>query len=129
MQTNAIGWVEIPVTDMDRAEQFYSSYFGFSFDRQPERNGQLASWFPMDEGYGAAGSLYQAKGFTPSHEGSVAYFTAPGGSISAALATATEQGITILQECQAVAGTGEHGYYAFLEDSEGNRIGIHAMQE
>ena len=125
MQKNPIGWVEIPVTDLDRAEAFYTEYFGFSLARQEERHGVTMSWFPMDEGYGAAGTLIKGDGYIPSHEGPLVYFTAPEDSVAGGVEKAKQQGITVLAP---LVDIGEHGFFAVLEDSEGNRIAIHSMK-
>lgn len=129
MQLNPIGWVEIPVSDIERAEKFYTDYFGFQMSRQPDQqdgNVQM-SWFPMTmDSYGAAGMLIKSPGHIPSHEGPLVYFTSPGEGLGAGVAKAKEQGIKILMEKMDI---GEHGFFALLEDSEGNRIAIHSMQE
>lgn len=126
-QMNPIGWIEIPVTDLDRAEKFYHDYFGFECARQPEMNGHTMSWFPMYmESYGAATTLIKGPNYTPSHEGPLVYFTAPSQGVNASVAKAKEQGITVLMPTMSI---GEHGFFAILEDSEGNRIAIHSMEE
>lgn len=126
MMKNPIGWIEIPVTDLDRAEKFYTDYFGFKLDRQEERHGVTMSWFPMEmKEYGSAATLAKGEGYTPSHDGSLIYFTAPGGTVEEALKKAREMDIPILTE---KIDTGEHGFYAVIEDSEGNRIAIHSMK-
>ena len=123
---NPIGWVEIPVTDLDRAETFYREYFGWELTRQEERYGVTMSWFPMDmESYGSAATLIMGEGYTPSHEGPLVYFTAPEGTVEAALKKAETMGITILRETVDI---GDHGFFAVIEDSEGNRIAIHSMK-
>ncbi len=125
MQKNPIGWVEIPVTDLDRAEKFYKEYFGFEFQRQSEMNGFTMSWFPMDmEGYGSAGTLMKGPSYVPSYNGSIVYFAAPEGSVEKGLAKAQEHGIKIILPKMNI---GENGFVAFIEDSEGNRIAIHSM--
>ena len=127
MQKNPIGWVEIPATDLDRAEAFYSNYFGFQFDRQEEKDGYTMSWFPMDmESYGSGCTLMKGESYVPSHDGPVVYFTAPDASVVKALAKAEEQGITVLMPRMDI---GEHGFIAMIQDSEGNRIAIHSMEE
>jgi predicted enzyme related to lactoylglutathione lyase len=127
MMKNPIGWIEIPVTDLDRAEKFYSEYFGFKLDRQEERFGVTMSWFPMEmESYGSAATLVRGEGYVPSHEGSLLYFTAPGGTVDEALKKAKEMDIKVFQEKVDI---GEHGFYAVIEDSEGNRIAVHSMKE
>ena len=124
---NPIGWVEIPVSDLDRAENFYSSLFGFNLDRQEEKEGFTMSWFPMEmESYGAAGTLIKGEGYTPSHDGTLVYFTAPEGSIDKGIEKAQELGVNVLMPKMDI---GEHGYIAMLEDTEGNRIAIHAMED
>ena len=126
-QKNPIGWVEIPVTDLERAEKFYQNYFGVTLDRQEEKNGYTMSWFPMDmESYGSGATLMLGEGYIPSHQGVVVYFTAPGEGIDAAIQKAYDQEIKVLMGKMDI---GEHGFIAYLEDSEGNRIAIHSMKE
>ena len=126
MMKNPIGWIEIPVSDLDRAEKFYSDYFGFDLQRQEEFNGCTMSWFPMDmDSYGAAATLILGPDYTPSHDGPLLYFTAPGDTVDAGLQKAEEMGIKVVTPKTAL---GEHGFYAIVEDSEGNRIAIHSMK-
>lgn len=127
MQNNPIGWIEIPVTDLDRAEKFYSEYFGVQLDRQEGRYGVQMSWFPMDmESYGSATTLIQGPEHRPSADGTLVYFSAPDGSVEKGLQKAEDMGVTVLVPKRDV---GEHGFYAVLQDSEGNRIAIHSMNE
>lgn len=126
MQKNPVGWFELPVSDMDRAERFYSDFFGYEMSRKPEQGGVTMSWFPADmEGYGATGSLVHGETYVPTSEGVVVYFTAPGGTVEAALVKAKEQGIRILTELTPI---GEYGFVATILDSEGNRIAIHSRE-
>lgn len=126
MQKNPIGWVEIPVTDLDRAEKFYTDYFGYEMQRQPEKNGYNMSFFPMDmESYGSGAMLMQGEGYIPTHEGVVVYFPAPGGTIDAALEKAGEMGIKVVSPKMDI---GENGFMAMIADSEGNGIALHSMK-
>lgn len=125
MQKNPVGWIEVPVTDIDRAEKFYADYFGFKMERKPDSMGFKVCWFPMDEGYGAAGMLIQGEGCIPSHEGATLYFTAPnGGTVEDGVKKAEAMGQKILVPKTDI---GEHGFFASIEDSEGNKIAIHSM--
>lgn len=126
MQMNPIGWVEIPVNDLDRAEKFYKDYFGLECDRQQEMDdGYTLSFFPMDmKAYGSAAALSKGPKAVPSHDGPLVYFTAPGGTVDAALQKAEEMGISIVVAKQDKGG---HGFIAEIEDSEGNLIAIHSM--
>lgn len=127
MMKNPIGWVEIPVTDIDRAEAWYQNYFGFEFDRQPESNSYTMSWFPMDmQSYGTAATLIHGPGYNPSTDGALVYFASPGDSVTTGLKKAAENNITVLVPNTSI---GENGYFAIIQDSEGNRIAIHSMNE
>ena len=75
--------------------------------------------------YGSGAMLTQGEGYTPSHEGALLYFAAPEKGLKKAVQVAEEKGIKVLMPFMDI---GEHGFIAFLEDSEGNRIGIHSME-
>lgn len=124
---NPIGWIEIPVTDLGRAEAFYQKYFGFELQRQDEVNGHIMSWFPMDtDSYGAAATLIYGPDYAPSHDGPLIYFTAPDdGTVESGVQKAEKHGIKVLTPKTSI---GEHGFFAVIEDSEGNRIAIHSMK-
>lgn len=126
MQKNPIGWIEIPVEDLDRAEKFYQDYFGITLDRKPENNGYTMSWFTMDmESYGSAATLMKGEGHVPGTTGPLIYFTSPEETVEKGLEKAEAQGITVLVPKTDI---GEHGFFAVLKDSEGNRIAIHSMK-
>jgi predicted enzyme related to lactoylglutathione lyase len=53
---NLFGWVEIPVTDMDRAINSYRGLLGVELQRSPMDDSDMA-WFTWVEGgMGASGS-------------------------------------------------------------------------
>jgi predicted enzyme related to lactoylglutathione lyase len=73
MQQNPVVWFEIPVNDIKRATAFYERVLGVSLERN-EMGGSEMAWFPMTQGGpGAAGTLIQGEGYTPSHNGSLVY--------------------------------------------------------
>ncbi len=123
---NPVGWFEVPVTDLDRAEKFYKEVFGHECDRQEQSpNGITMSFFPMEmEALGAAGTLVLGDGFTPSHDGCLVYFSTAG--VSETVTKAEAAGSKVLLPTMSI---GDHGFIAWVEDSEGNRIAIHSMQE
>lgn len=122
-QKNPIGWVEIPVTDLDRAEKFYNTFFGFECARQPESKGIIMSFFPMGSGYGATGALALGQGYVSSKEGAMVYFNAPGDSVATAVQKAKDLEITIVMDYMDI---GEFGHMAIIEDSEGNNVCLHS---
>jgi len=124
MEYNPVGWFEIPVIDLQRAMKFYTDLFGYTLDLQPEKSGFTMAWFPMvDKMMGAAGTLILGEGYTPSHEGSMVYFSVP--SVQETLTRVEGVGGKILMP---KTDTGGHGFFAWVEDTEGNRIAIHSMQ-
>ncbi len=120
---NPVGWFEIPVEDMARAKAFYQVLLGVTLEDHQMGPFQM-SWFPMHEtGIGAAGSLVKAEGCTPSADGVLIYFTAA--DLDDAVRRARDNGGTVVQERMDI---GEHGFIAVVQDTEGNRIGLHCRK-
>jgi len=118
---NVIVWVDIPVTDMERATAFYAHATGLPIVPMPGAESEIAliGGPGGDQGQIVSADLYL--GGTPSHTGPTVYLSARG-DIDGMLARVVEAGGTVLQEKQNM---GEMvGWIAFIEDSEGNRIGI-----
>ncbi|WP_319481565.1 VOC family protein [uncultured Draconibacterium sp.] len=127
MQSNAVGWFEVPVTDMNRAIKFYETVLDVKLDRNQMGPFDMA-WFPMtDESYGSAGSLVCHPDFyKPSAEGVVIYFTAHSGDLSNELSRVEEAGGQVLQPKTKISD--EYGFMALFIDSEGNRIALHSRE-
>ncbi len=126
MQYNPIGWVEIPVLDMERAEAFYTDLFDFKMERQPTVDGYTMSWFPADmEKYGSAATLVHGEGCFPSAEGTLVYFTSPGESIDDGAKKVEEMGVEVIVPKKSI---GEHGFIMVIKDSEGNAVALHSMK-
>ena len=125
-QYNAVGWFEIPVTDMERAIGFYEKVFGFKLSRQ--QVGQLEmAWFPfVGTGLGATGSLVFNKDFyKPSGDGVLVYFTAPSGDVDVEISRVKAAGGEVLVSKKLIRR--DIGYMAVVQDLEGNRIALHSM--
>jgi hypothetical protein len=120
-EKNPVGWFEIPVIDMERAKGFYEYVFSMKLEEH-QMGSDCMAWFPMKDGVdGATGSLIEGEGYTPSLEGVLIYFTAP--DIDAALSRAKEKGGAVIAEKFSI---GEYGFVALIQDSEGNRVGLHS---
>lgn len=117
---NRIVWVDIPVTDLDRALAFYSAVLGEPVTR--EGGPGFAFGLLPHAGEDVGGCLYVADDNAPSLQGPLIYLNATG-RLDAAVAAATAQGGQVLQ---AVHPIGPHGFRAILRDSEGNRVALHA---
>jgi len=119
--SNPVCWFEIPVSDMARAMTFYEHVFGLKLALQDMGPLQMA-WFPMKPGgHGAAGTLVKSPAYTPSHAGTLVYFTAA--DIDATLQRVTERGGKVLR---ARTSIGDYGFVGHFEDSEGNRVALHS---
>lgn len=120
-QYNPVGWFEIPVTDLDRAKQFYESVMDVELTLMTLGAAEMA-WFPFaEDALGAAGTLIKAEGLTPSHAGTLIYFTAP--DIDGTLERVNANGGKTLLPRTSI---GEYGFIAHFEDTEGNRLALHS---
>lgn len=117
---NPVNWFEIPANDLERAKAFYEAVLGVRLELNQMGPMQMA-WFPMAQGGpGAAGTLAKMEGYTPSHEGTMVYFSVE--DIDTTLGLAEQHGGKTLVPKMPI---GEHGHIAHFEDSEGNRLGLH----
>jgi hypothetical protein len=126
-ESNAVGWFEIPVKDMERAIKFYEGVFGVKLDRN--QMGELdMAWFPWVEGgAGAAGSLvYHEEMYKPSMDGVLIYLTSRTGDIADELTRVEGAGGKVLVPKTLI--TEDIGYMAVCIDTEGNKIALHSMK-
>lgn len=116
MATNIGAYFEIPVTDLDRAINFYQSLLGIELERGSIHGYEMA-FFPFESnGAGISGALCKGDVYKPSIDGSFIYlFTS---DIDGVLSKAVELGSEILFE-KTDAG---NCFVAEIKDTEGNRI-------
>jgi predicted enzyme related to lactoylglutathione lyase len=118
---NPVNWFEIPATDLDRAQRFYEQALEIEMQRS-EMGPLKMAWFPMQpDGDGATGTLVENEAYTPSHAGSMVYFSVP--DIEGTLARVEAAGGKVLNPKFDI---GEFGFVAHFEDSEGNRVALHS---
>ena len=106
---------EIPVDDPDRAEKFYSTVFGWTFNRYegaPQYYGLAATG---DTVPGIDGALFQRT------EGTGTTITMGVDSVDEALKTITAAGGSVIQGKMPIPGM---GYFATCRDTEGNQFGV-----
>lgn len=122
MKQNLVGWFEIPVRDMERASTFYETVFDISISIH-DFGDTLMGWFPFDpQKSGATGSLIKNKSYTPSHDGTLVYFTCE--DLQNELNRVEKAGGQVLKGKTQISP--EHGFMAVVEDTEGNRIALHS---
>lgn len=124
---NVVGWFEIPVTNMERAIEFYETVFGYKLNRQQMGPLDMA-WFPsVDQSIGSGGSLVMHQDFYhPSEKGTMVYLTAFSGDLNNELSRVEKAGGKIIVTKTQI--TPEIGFMGVMVDSEGNRVAIHSRK-
>jgi uncharacterized protein len=124
MSRNALNWFEIPATDLDRAQRFYETTLAASLKRESMGSEQMAM-FPAEGDNAVSGCLnVGAEGVAPSRAGTRVYLDA-GASIDAVLARVAAAGGRIHTPKTALPPG--MGFFAHIEDSEGNIVGLHGL--
>lgn len=123
MNSNAINWFEIPATDLGRAQSFYAQVLNTPLQRET-MCGQEMAIFPHNVEHGAGGCVVQSQDLSPSQSGAVIYLSVAD-SIDAALERTSKAGGRVALGKTALSEG--MGHYAHIIDSEGNRIGLHAV--
>jgi uncharacterized protein len=119
---NAINWFEIPVADLNRAIKFYERVLTKPL-RQESMGPVRMAVFSYDQ-LGVGGALMQAPEMTPHRDGAIVYLNAAP-SIDATLARIADAGGSVALPKTALPDG--MGFFAHMIDTEGNRVGIHAM--
>lgn len=125
MKENAVGWFEIPVSNMDRAIKFYETVFNVKLNAQPMGSIVMAWFEHHKDSYGAGGALvYHEEFYKPSMNGALVYFNCE--DLSNELSRIEKEGGKIIQEKTLIAE--EVGYMAIFIDTEGNRVALHSRK-
>lgn len=119
---SALNWFEIPVRDLDRAQAFYEAMLGAPLQREA-MGPQTLAVLPYDEP-GTGGALLHGPNAPPPGAGTLVYLNA-GETLQPALDRALAAGAELLTP--RVELPDGMGAFVHLRDSEGNRIGLHAL--
>jgi len=118
--SNPVIYFEIPVNDMDRAIEFYSAVFDFTFEKNIIDHNEMA-FFPFEDGArGITGALAKGEIYISTLQGILIYFST--NDIDLMLEKVITYGGEILYP---KTSNGELGYVAEFKDCEGNRIALH----
>ena len=120
---NAVGWFEIPVTDMDRAIKFYSTILDIELELH-EMGPLIMAWFPADHNApGASGALVKhEEAYVPSKDGVLVYFSCE--DVQSCIDKIEKAGGSVILNKKLIAEN--VGYMGLAMDSEGNRIAFHS---
>ena len=121
-RASRVVWFEIPATDLKRATAFYESILVTKL--RPENAGSHdLRVFPYEEP-AVDGCLMQGPGFQPGANGPVAYLNADPVLEDVLKRVAPAGGKIVVPRTDLPEGM---GCFAQIIDSEGNRVGLHAM--
>lgn len=124
-KSNAIGWFDIYVADMNRAISFYETVLQQKLEPivDPTGETQMMS-FPTDMGvYGAGGALVKSPYARPGAGGTLVYFSVED--------CAKEESRVIAANGKVIRpkfSIGEFGWVSLCEDTEGNMFGFSSMK-
>jgi predicted enzyme related to lactoylglutathione lyase len=121
--SNAIGWFEIYVQDMNRAKRFYEDVFGVPLERLDSPEIEMWSFPVQREQHGAPGALIRMPGFPSGGNSVLVYFTCDDSAVQEARAAAAGGKVV-----KTKFSIGQYGYISLVTDTEGNMIGLHSMK-
>lgn len=120
---NAVNWFEIPAADFERAVNFYNTVLGIEI-RKDEFMGEPQGFFPGDD-MAVRGAIVHSQRLTPSTAGTLIYLnTGTVAGLEQALSRVESSGGKVTMPKTDI---GEAGFIGIILDTEGNCVGLHAM--
>ena len=124
---SAIFWFEIPVTDIERAQKFYSTVLDAEIPIMDmvAQMGSMLGALPDNGGVGGMLVQNSQHGYEPSKTGTLVYLALGDSDLNVALGKVEAAGGKIVMPKMAM---GEYGFSAWIEDTEGNKVGLHSTK-
>lgn len=124
-KSNAVGWFDIYVNDMNRAVTFYECVLQHKLEPIDDPTGETQMMsFPTDMGvYGAGGALVKSNYSNPGVGGTLVYFSVE--DCSKEESRVTNAGGKVVRPKFSI---GESGWVTLCEDTEGNMFGLSSMK-
>lgn len=120
-----IGFFDIYVNDMDRAQEFYESVLETKLAPMGDPNDpsiEMRSFVDDFQSHGAGGALVKLEHAKPGPGGSMVYFSCDDCAVEEGRAVAA--GGQVAKPKYAI---GEHGFVSLIIDTEGNMVGLHSQ--
>ncbi|MEE9431465.1 MAG: VOC family protein [Melioribacteraceae bacterium] len=118
---NVVNWFEVPVTDFDRAKDFYTKVTGGEMHVEVISDYKMG-FFAM-EGEGVGGAIVLGTDYTPSMDGAVIYLNG-GEDLTEQLSRVETSGGKVIVPKTKI--TDEIGFFAMFMDTEGNKMAFHS---
>jgi uncharacterized protein len=120
-----IGWFDIYVDDMVRAQTFYETVLAITLTPMDDPNDPTAQMQGFGDDFvshGAGGALVKLEYSQPGPGGSMVYFSCDDCSVEES--RVVPAGGTVIRSKFSI---GEHGFVSIVADTEGNLIGLHSV--
>jgi uncharacterized protein len=123
-KTNAVGWFDIYVSDMERAVAFYEGVLKQKLEAMGDPTGetQMMSFPGEMAAYGASGALVKSEHSKPGMGGTMLYFSVEDCSEEESRVVAA--GGKIVRPKFSI---GQFGWVSLCADTEGNMVGFNSM--
>ena len=119
---NAVNWFEIPVTDFERAKDFYTQVLGSELHIEEVMGNKMG--FFNTQGDGVGGAICYGKDYKPTTDGVLIYLNG-GDNLQDPLSRVEKAGGEITLHKTKISD--EIGYMAFFIDTEGNKLAFHSQ--
>jgi predicted enzyme related to lactoylglutathione lyase len=119
---HALNWFEIPVSDFDRARQFYEAVLGIAIEplvMGPTTMGMLSS-----DPDSVGGAIVSGADGGPAANGTIVYLNG-GEDLAPMLARVGQAGGKVVVPKTEIGSN--FGFFAHFMDTEGNKVGLHSM--
>jgi predicted enzyme related to lactoylglutathione lyase len=124
MLHNAVNWFEIPVADFKRAKEFYSKIYDFEMPEMVMGDITMGFLLHDQEKGGIGGAIAHGLNYVPSKQGAKVYLNG-GNDLQVVLEKVEGAGGKIIFPKTQI--TPELGYFAIIEDTEGNHVSLHSV--
>lgn len=122
---DSFSWIEIPVTDFDRAKKFYSTIYDFEMPETDMGNIRMG-FLPVEEG-GVGGSICAGEGYTPAPASIGCKIYLNGGEdLNVVLNRVEAAGGKVVMNKTDIGE--DHGFMALFNDTEGNELFLHSVK-
>ena len=121
-----VGWFDIYVDDMDRAQAFYETVLETTLESMDDPNDPSVVMRTFVDDYashGAGGALVKLEHASPGPGGSMVYFSCEDCEVEQS--RVIDAGGQIARPKFAI---GDHGNVSLIIDTEGNMVGLHSMK-